>query len=77
MNKINLCCIHLNDILFLYFSFLWEKILFIIVIKMLFLVLQPCRYGIACMHKASCQFTHPAVPGKDKLSWSSAAAQNK
>ncbi|XP_052769827.1 zinc finger CCCH domain-containing protein 14-like isoform X3 [Mya arenaria] len=38
---------------------------------------KPCRYGIGCMHKASCQFTHPDLPGKEKLSWSSVSKQDK
>lgn len=30
---------------------------------------KPCRYGISCASKATCTFSHPALPSKDQLKW--------
>lgn len=37
---------------------------------------KPCRFGIACRSPA-CLFSHPPVPGKDKLKWQAGSEQLK
>ena len=41
----------------------------------LFLVFQPCRFGMQCMNKSSCTFFHPPVPSKSQLKWTAISKQ--
>ena len=36
--------------------------------------LQPCRFGISCTSKATCRFSHPALPAANQLRWTPQAA---